>query len=326
MIELLISMVIGLTLSAGIIEVYVGSNQSDRIQQARSAMQENGHFALNFLITNIRMAGYLGCLSSIDESSINNTLNNPPASFNPELGIQGWEASQGNGTAPGIAHNSVNNLAVADTDDGGWVSRKSSGSANGLDSMNVIPGTDIVKLWSVSGRRGTISRIFKSGTNTVIESNLDSLSDGDILLLSDCDQADWVQACAMHGIGGGRSNAILSVQCNPGNLVALPLHTSVGGEIVKLNSTMFYIGKRGNVATNPPALFRRQLTSTAGMGAGEELAEGIENMQIVYGINSDKDNRNTVDAYLTANQIADWHGVISARVTLLVQSIQDHLL
>lgn len=326
MIELLVSMVIGLTLSAGIIEVFVSSNSSDRIQQARSAMQENGRFAMNALVSNIRMAGYLGCLSNIDESSINNALNRPPASFKPDTGIQGWEASQGNGTAPGVVHVSVNNQAVVNTDDGGWVSKNPVGSTNRLDSTHALPGSDIVRVWSASGRSGIISSIVANGATTVIESNLNSISDGDILLLSDCDQADWVQACTTYETGGGLSRTILSSECNPGNLPASPLHTRVGGEIVKLSGILFYIGKRGNIATNPPALFRRQLARKAVVGAGEELVEGIESMQIVYGINSDKDNRNTVDAYLPANQISDWHAVISARITLLVQSIQDHLL
>lgn len=180
MIELLISMLIGLTLSAGIIEVYVSSNQSDRIQQARSAMQENGGFAMTALVSNIRMAGYLGCLSSIDESSINNALNGPPASFRPDIGIQGWEATQGNGTAPGVAHSSVSDQAVVDTDNGGWVSINPVSVANQLDSTHVLPGSDIVRVWSISGRSGTISSIVANGATTVVESNLNSISAGDI--------------------------------------------------------------------------------------------------------------------------------------------------
>ena len=49
-IELLISMVLGLTLAAGVTQVYVGNSQIARDQEARAQMQENGRFATSFLI------------------------------------------------------------------------------------------------------------------------------------------------------------------------------------------------------------------------------------------------------------------------------------
>ena len=62
LIELLIAMVLGLTLAAGVMQIYVGSSATERDQDARLRMQENGRFALNFLANELRMAGYLGCL------------------------------------------------------------------------------------------------------------------------------------------------------------------------------------------------------------------------------------------------------------------------
>lgn len=59
-IELLIAMVMGLSLAAGVMQVYVGNTQTERDQEARARMQENGRFAINFLARELRMAGYLG--------------------------------------------------------------------------------------------------------------------------------------------------------------------------------------------------------------------------------------------------------------------------
>ena len=130
----------------------------------------------------------------------------------------------------------------------------------------------------------------------------------------------------MQSIGSGASiNSVLSAGCVPGNDVSRPLGTEAGGELVKLEGTTFYIGKRGNTATNPPALFRRRLSATATSGTAEELIEGIESMQILYGVNVDNDNQKTVDAYVPANQVTAWERVISVRVSLLVQSLEDNL-
>jgi type IV pilus assembly protein PilW len=50
----------------------------------------------------------------------------------------------------------------------------------------------------------------------------------------------------------------------------------------------------------------------------EALVEGIEQMQLEYGVDDDQDN--LVDRYLLANNISDWQSVLSVRVYLLVRS------
>jgi type IV pilus assembly protein PilW len=46
-------------------------------------------------------------------------------------------------------------------------------------------------------------------------------------------------------------------------------------------------------------------------------------MQILYGINVDLDIRNTVDAYVPANLVTEFSKVISIRISLLMQSVED---
>jgi type IV pilus assembly protein PilW len=67
LIELMIAMVLGLTLSAGVAQVYVSTMITERSQDARLRLQENGRFALNFLSQEIRMGGYLGCLGALGD-------------------------------------------------------------------------------------------------------------------------------------------------------------------------------------------------------------------------------------------------------------------
>ncbi len=320
LVELLISMVMGLSLAAGVMQVYVANSQAERDQEARARMQENGRFAINFLAEELRMAGYLGCLSSIEESDINNTLDGPPPSFQPTSGIQGWEAAD---TGPGDISPSSENVAVEATSAGGWVTS----GGNVMDATNAVPGSDIVRIWNAAGTGATINSISPGGAMTVVNSGVIDIEDGDILLLSDCERADWVQACNVQEIGGGASiNSVLASGCVPGNVTSQPLGTQAGGELVKLQGTMFFVGKRGDTATNPPALFRRELSQTAAADTAEELVEGIESLQILYGINADNDNKKTVDAYVVADDVGDWSLVISVRISVLVQSIEDGMM
>lgn len=323
LIELMIAMVLGLTLAAGVMQVYVGNNQTQREQEAHQRMQENGRFAMHFLSREIRMAGYLGCLSAIRPENINNTLQTPhPPSFQPDTGIQGWEANQGSGTAPGDIFNSINNRALESTSTGNWTSTAS----NVLDVMDALPGSDIIRVWNTSGGGATINSVSPGQAMTVVNSEITDLTDGDILLLSDCQRADWVQACNVQQISGGSSiNSVLSAGCVPGNDVSQGIGTEAGGELVKLQGTMFYISKRAGAADNPPALFRRQLNALADLGSPEELVEGIEAIQILYGVNLDNDARRGIDAWLVADQVTGWERIIAVRISVLVQSIEDNL-
>ena len=316
-IELLISMVLGLTLAAGVTQVYVGNSQVERDQEARARMQENGRFAIYFLANELRMAGYLGCLASLAASDINSTLDSAPASFQPTTGLQGWEAS---GTAPGLVYNSTEDVAVISTTTG-WVTS----GGNVLDTINAVPGSDIVRVWSAAGTGAVINSV-TPGATTVINSGMIDIVEGDILLLSDCERADWVQACDVTELGGVSINTELSSGCVPGNDTSIRVGTQAGGELAKLQGSLLYIGKSGNVATNPPGLFRRELSATATAGTAEELVEGIESMQILFGLNADNDNKKSVDSYVIANQVTDWSRVVSVRISLLVQSIEDNML
>ena len=315
-IELMIAMVLGLTLAAGVIQIYVGNSVTDRSQEARSRIQENGRFGLNFLSQEIHMASYLGCHGGIDPKSVNVTLDSPPASFQPEQGIQGWDY---NGTDPGEIANSVKNAAVVATGGGAWVTS----GGNVLPSLNAMPRSDILRVWSATGDTGTINSI-TPGAETVVNISPIDVDAGDVLLLSDCEQADWIQACEIDEVGGGVSLDItLSDACSPGNLAAASITSKAGGEVIKLESSLLYVGKRSNTATNPPALFRARLGANAQPGTPEELMEGVEAMQILYGINADNDTRNTADAFVPADQVPDWADVVSVRISLLMQSVED---
>ena len=63
LIEIMIAMLIGAFLLGGVIQIFIGSKQTNRMQEGLSRLQENGRFALDFLAKDIRMAGYRECLT-----------------------------------------------------------------------------------------------------------------------------------------------------------------------------------------------------------------------------------------------------------------------
>jgi len=323
LIELLISMVLGLTLATGVVQIYVGSNTTERDRAARQRIQENGRFATHFLSQEIRMGGYLGCFGSLEGPTVNNTLDSPPATFQPQFGIQGWEAA---GTGPGVINNSVADVPLISSDTNEWTN---GAVGHVIPDVQAVPNSDILRIWGADGRGGIVTSITKGVTPTIqAESNIGIAVD-DFLLISDCEQADFVQACAVasDSLPATTSTIALSTACNPGNVASSSISSvtdaTYPAEVARLKGTLFYVGKRADMATNPPSLFRRQLGATGTVDAAEELIEGVESMQILFGVNLDQDVRSTVDTYLTADQVSDFATVISVRISLLMQSVED---
>jgi type IV pilus assembly protein PilW len=55
----------------------------------------------------------------------------------------------------------------------------------------------------------------------------------------------------------------------------------------------------------------------------QEIVPGVENMQVLYGVdqfNGDPTPDNVPDAYVTADQVTDWTGVVAVRVALVARS------
>lgn len=58
LVELMIAMVVGLLLLSGVIQIFLSSKQSYRLQEGFSRLQENGRFAMDVLTLNLRHAGF----------------------------------------------------------------------------------------------------------------------------------------------------------------------------------------------------------------------------------------------------------------------------
>lgn len=57
-----------------------------------------------------------------------------------------------------------------------------------------------------------------------------------------------------------------------------------------------------------------------------DIAEGVENMQILYGVNVDDSSDRSVERYVNANDMADlWNNVTSVQIALLVRSEREIL-
>ncbi len=311
LIELMIALVVGLILMAGVISIFIASRQSYGINNAVGQIQENGRFALDFIRTDTRLAGYMGCANSTSTMSDLNTgpVSNLPYDF--DTAITGFEYT---GTTPGDNYTEATSPnPVASTANWSPVLDPT------LQNL-VIPGTDVL-----------VVRYSKGGTYPIYINDIPSspsadfkvttnggLAAGDLILVSNCLNAVVMQVT---NVTGGGINIVHNTggTYQPGNALQTLPTSFLNGQVVIPTTVVFYIGRGADLS---PALF--EAVTNAGSANGftsNELVSGVENMQVLYGVDltgsqipSEYDTAATVDA--TGN----WGNVVSVRIALLLRS------
>ena len=305
LIELMIAITLGLILVTGVLQVFLSSKTVYTTQQALSRIQETGRLAIDFLTRDIRMAGYMGCASRSSEMQITNTLNNSANyQYDFATAIRGYTAA----ALP--ANHGLSPLPKADTDF--FVLRGAYGSGVQVTQNNNGAQVFVSDLGEESGVCAN------GGTR------YSGICQGDILVLTDCTKARVFQATHI-SVASNEVNLRHEASGNPGNAI-----TSWGGNSGG-DSETFRPGAELLIATNITYFIA---TGTSGRpslwqnlnGDNLELLEGVEDMSVRYGLDSNGDY--VPENYLAAGSIAaaDWQKVVALRVELLVSSIDDGVL
>lgn len=288
LVELMVAMVIGFIVVGAVGYLYLGSRQTFRTQTNLSGIQESARFALSTLAQNIRMAGYFGCAGS--NATITNVLNNPSAFDN-------------NFTQP---------LTGFDASGATW----SPALPATLSGANPAPlaGTDVITLRTVDGGGIEVAKQTLSSADLQVNSSK-SLNIGDIAVVTNCSQAAVFQITNLNNNGASFNVVHQTGNLTPGNAQNSLGTSYTGGQLIKVATKSYYIG------LNPagvPALY--ELDS---YGTPQELADGVQNMQILYGI--DTNNDGSADQYVTASNVTNWNQVVSVRIMLLLVGTEDHI-
>jgi len=305
LIEVMISITISLILLAGVMQIFSSNKETYRVQDAMARIQEGGRFAVNFLTKDLRMAGYMGCnsintqsappvnMADIDGDNIADTV----ADFTGD-GLQGWEYSE---------------LPV------------NISATQSLTDVDVVANTDIISI-----KRADDTGVRLTGNMATVNANvqLDALTANgrfaadDILVISDCEKTDIFAA---NNVSNGAVTTTIahSNAVNTGNFLSKTYGTDA--EVMSLVNTVYYIGTN---AAGEPSLFRMEM-GNAGVLTAQELVEGVEDMQISYGVDTDGDR--TANVYLDADAInpvasgMDMSEVVSVRIALTLRTLDDRV-
>ena len=191
---------------------------------------------------------------------------------------------------------------------------------------DVEPYTDVLVV-----RRGSETSVHLGGPMPItsadldIDSNPGGLAKGDIVMISDCSGADVFQITGPDSLASGTGNMThnTGTAVSPGNSSqSFSKIYDTDAQIMKLTTRIYYIGRRSNSTSNPPALFRREqaVTDTGKTTmTTQELAEGVERMKFSYGEDTDTTSDNVPDIYRSsASVVSDWSRITSVRMGILV--------
>ncbi|MCW8944124.1 MAG: PilW family protein [Sedimenticola sp.] len=308
LVELMIAMVIGLFLIGGVIQIYATSSADRRVTEGLSRMQENGRFANEFLSRDIRMAGFTNCYQARTANSINIVTGSNAYAHDFSMMVNGYEG--GVSTFPS---------AIA--------------ALAGTDAIVVKRGDDSDDYF-VDNHNPT------SATIHLVQNH--DLKKGEILMIADCNKGQVgifqqsnvnnnnVVSVVVHNTGGSTTPGNCTKKLwGSGTCPAAGTTITTGtygpeSRIMRMVSNAYYIA---NNAAGVPSLYRKGLTDAGVISSAQELVEGVENMQIEYGVDTDATADGVANQYLKANAVttAQWQDgrVASVRLKLLLRSIEQ---
>lgn len=198
------------------------------------------------------------------------------------------------------------------------------GGIQGVDGV-----TDSITLRGASSSGIQVVPPFMPGTAAVLMvannhnqlNPLNPLNQRDIVAVSDCVSTDIFQVTSMNpgqngtvGHNGGNNPGIV-----PGNTSGQLNRTYTGNaNLYQLQQITYSVQPGSN---NEQALFRQ-----AGAGAAQELVPGVEDMQILYGADTDATPDGVANFYVSANTAGlVMAQVVSVRINLLVRSASDNV-
>lgn len=292
LIELMVAMALSVVLLAGVIEIYINTKQTYNVQEGLSRTQENARFVIDRLTRELSSAGYLGCLGSIDldEERVINTLTDTAALYNLETPVTGIE-----------------------------------GAGTGQDEITIIRASGANAIAVTEQLDATLSGPITLDFNDSDYSDLDQY---DVITISDCENV-----------------ATFMITNVPGSDGVIQHVTGVVDPVTsQSNATTELTHPFGHNDKTPANVFTQRAirywigTSAAGTDAGgacsattpgycalfennAELVEGVEDLQIEYGMDTDGDA--DVDAYQDASGVGtNWEQVVSVSITVTVNEVE----
>ncbi|MGH8540913.1 MAG: prepilin-type N-terminal cleavage/methylation domain-containing protein [Stenotrophobium sp.] len=303
LVELMIALVLGLMIIAGVIGVFLSNKQTYSTNNALGQVQDNARVAFELMARDIRQAGLTGCG---DLNRVANVLND-----GPNNGGTDWYANFNNALV-GYDANVTDPALIT-----------------GTATTNRVATTSSIELIGASGLGLSVNFDTAPGVSIHINEASSGLVPGDIVMICNPDHAAIFQVSTPssgnqivdHNKGNSDSPGNCSkglgfpTDCSStnGNVYQWPQNSS----IFKLAAVDWYIGYNPLGGTS---LYRMTLVNTAGVPTptAQEMVRNASNLIITYLVPG-----NT--SFVNAAGVANWSQVTAVTLALNLQSVSSNV-
>lgn len=289
LVELMIGMTLGLLVLAGVLYVFMNARQTYHYTDAVSRLQENGRIAIDTISTDLRRAGYAGCLRL------------------GELGKKG-DRFQGRALLDDAARTAISKDTVARS----YV-YAGAGAVNTEDTLSFLGGDEPLLL---------ASPLTATNADIQLTSSLHRLDgrikEDDTALIADCEAANLFAVTDV-------SDDTVTVEHDETFAKSFARDALVIPNFGRWHN--YYVRQAsdaGGPRTNRAGQPIRSLYRQRGAEAAEELVEGVHAMRIRYGIGSN--GYGPIEEYVDAAAVTDWSAVIAIRIQLLLATVENNML
>lgn len=301
-VEMMVALVISLFILGGAIVILIQNQQHYRQNDDFGRLQENARFAMDLIVEDLRMAGFFGC-----STQVNNNLNFAAGDlFDITQAIDGYEEGR---TA--------------------WEAQGSTAIV-----ASIWPGTDAITIRKLRNR-GVPILADMATADAVVDIDNAPVNSGQLAAIYNCSSTDIFQVTSSdtnantlgHAGGGAFSPGNADANFSGAYEQNAVYIANPGADPQGLSSKTFvtayepvrYFLSASTADPARPSLWRQSHDGTALVT--QELIDGIENMQILYGRDDNSDG--SPDAYVDADAVGNWNRVVGVKVTLLVSTLDE---
>ncbi|MEA9608115.1 PilW family protein [Xanthomonas campestris pv. plantaginis] len=296
LVELLISLVLGLLVTLAAIGLFLTSRRTAAATDSLSRVQENARIALELMARDIREAGGNPCNSSNNMAMVN--VLSAPASR--------WWTNWNVGTTSGTLQGYDGSTAIAGINFGTTTAGQR------------IAGTDALTLLSSGDATAVVTVHAPASATFTVNTAAHGLIPGDLLMVCgpNAETGGVMRLGAIFQMTGSAGTASVGhgASGSPGNATnRLGLGGSLftfgsNASITRLNASAWYIGTNGRTR----GLYQSTLINTGGVASvqAQEVAEGVQNMAVTYLVDGTTSYGNA------ASVTGRWSQVTAVRITL----------
>jgi len=289
LIEMMLAILLSTIVVGMLLKSFIDTKAMYRTQKGMSQMQDTARIARHFLQKTIRMGGYQGC-ANISALTANVVVKNPTAEMllSNMTAVNGYDGITATTWSPTL-----------------------------LTVITAKPFSDVINVRLADNLGIEIKQPMVQGNNPVLVNDRKTIAADDIVMITDCLSADIFQAEA-----NPNATAIPHTMAN-NTTNDLSKAYGMDAQIMLFRSYSFYIKDSGRTnLTGLPiySLYRKDLSNNE-----LELAQGVEDMQIEYAVDTNGDK--AVDTYMTAQAVQAggyWPSVYGVKISLLVDSVEEY--